>query len=111
DHGSAFASWSFETTQPVSLEALKEMVRRELPASVFRCKGIVYATEAPANRAILQVVGRRTDISFADAWDNAVPRTRIVAIGAPDALDAAGLRTLFERCLRTTGRDAGVDAG
>ena len=32
-------------------------------------------------------------------WVNEVPRTRIVAIGAPGALDAAGLDTLFERCL------------
>ncbi len=99
DHESPFATWSFETTQPVSLDALKEMVRRELPASVFRCKGIVYATEAPAHRVILQVVGRRTDISFADAWGDAVPRTRIIAIGALGALNAPDLHALFDRCL------------
>lgn len=108
DHGSAFATWSFETTQPVYLGALKEMVRRELPASVFRCKGIVYAAEAPAKRAILQTVGRRTDVLFGDAWADIIPRTRIVAIGAPGALNASGLRTLFESCLAPGGGIPGV---
>ena len=78
------------------------MVRREPPASVFRCKSIVYATEATGKRAVLQAVGRRTDVFFGDAWGDAVPRTRNVAIGAPGAMDAFSLRKLFERCLVTT---------
>jgi G3E family GTPase len=87
------------THRLVSLHALREIVRRELPASIYRCKGIIHTAEAPEIRTILQVVGRRTEVSFAGDWVNEVPRTRIVAIGAPGALDAAGLDTLFERCL------------
>lgn len=99
DHGAAFSTWSFESDLPVCLPALREMIRRELPGSVYRCKGIVHAAEAPGRKTILQVVGRRSDITAGEAWGAKPPRTRIVAIGAPGALDAADLQARFERCL------------
>ncbi len=99
DHGAAFSTWSFETDRPVVLDALQETVRRKLPASIYRCKGIIQTTETPELRTILQVVGRRTEISVAGAWGGEVPRTRIVAIGAPGAMDTAALDMLFELCL------------
>ena len=99
DHGATFSSWSFESDTPVSLPALREMIRRELPGSVYRCKGIVHAVEAPGRRTILQVVGRRSDVTIGCAWGNQAPRTRIVAIGAPGTLDAADLQARSERCL------------
>jgi G3E family GTPase len=98
DHGAMFSTWSFETDRPISLEVLQEIVSRKLPASIYRCKGIIHTAEAPGIRTILQVVGRRMDVSLAGPWNDEVPRTRIVAIGAPGALDA-GLDTLFERCV------------
>jgi len=39
----------------IGFEALCEMVRREFPASVYRCKGIVYAADAPEKRLTLRV--------------------------------------------------------
>ena len=99
DHNATFSTWSFETDRPVALDVLQEIVRRKLPASVYRCKGIIQTAEAPGMRTILQVVGRRTEVSVAGAWGDEAPRTRIVAIGAPGAMDAAGLDALFERCL------------
>ena len=50
DHDRAFGTWSFETELPLSLAALSEMVKRKLPGAIYRCKGIVYATEAPERR-------------------------------------------------------------
>ena len=102
DHGASFSTWSFETDRPVVLDALQETVRRKLPASIYRCKGIIQTAEAPGVRTILQVVGRRTEISSAGAWGDEAPRTRIVAIGAPGAVDEVALNTLFERCLGTS---------
>ncbi len=99
DHGAAFSTWSFETDDPISLRALREMIRRELPGTVYRCKGVVHSTESPSQRHILQVVGRRSDITGGEAWGDQTPRSRIVAIGAPEALDPALLRRLFERCV------------
>jgi G3E family GTPase len=102
DPDATFSTWSFETDHPVSLYALQETVRRKLPASIYRCKGIVQTAEAPQDRTILQVVGRRTEVSIAGTWGNEVPRTRIVAIGARGALNVSDLDALFRRCLATT---------
>ncbi len=95
---SMFQTWSFESDRPLSLEALRQMVRRELPASIYRCKGIVYTADHPDKRFTLQVVGRRTEISELDEWGQRTPRTQIVAIGA--AIDAQELSDRFESCIK-----------
>jgi hypothetical protein len=46
-------------------------------------------------------VGRRTEVTVAGAWGNEVPRTRIVAIGAIEALSRFDLDAMFESCLAT----------
>ena len=97
DHSQVFKTWSYETEEPLSLEALRETARR-LPASVYRCKGVVHTAEEPGRRVILQVVGKRVDIAVGDEWNGREPRTRIVAIGAHDGVDGASLREAFERC-------------
>ena len=73
------------------------MVRKELPASVYRCKGIVFAADTPNKRISLQVVGRRIEISELDEWGDRTPRTQIVAIGA--AINAQELSEQFDACI------------
>jgi G3E family GTPase len=97
--GEMFETWSFETDQPLSLERLKEMVRRELPASVYRCKGIVFTADVPDTRFALQIVGRRTELFELDQWGPREPRSKIVAIGAANGFDAEALTEQFEKCL------------
>ena len=97
DHTQVFKTWSYEADEPLSLEALRETARR-LPASVYRCKGVVHAAEEPGRRVILQVVGKRVDISVGDEWNGRQPRTRIIAIGAHDGVDGALLRDTFDKC-------------
>ncbi len=92
-----FQRWSFESDRPLSLDALRHMVRKELPASVYRCKGIVYAADHPDKRLTLQIVGRRTEIYELDEWGERTPRTQIVAIGSP--IDATALRQQFDACI------------
>ena len=36
--------------------------------SVYRAKGVLYTADSPERRAILQVVGRRVDISLGERW-------------------------------------------
>ncbi len=69
DHSTTFSTWSYETTRPLSLEALRESAKR-LPANVYRCKGVVHTVDAPERRVILQVVGRRVDITLWHEWMN-----------------------------------------
>jgi G3E family GTPase len=97
DHAQVFGTWRYDTKEPLSLEALRDTARR-LPASVYRCKGVVHAAEEPGRRVILQVVGKRVDIAVGDEWEGREPRTRLVAIGAHAGVDGAALREMFDRC-------------
>jgi len=95
--GEMFETWSFNSDRPFSLEALAHMVRRELPASVYRCKGIVYVDTKPDHRMALQAVGRRVEISVLDAWADRSRCSKIVAIGR--GLDPDALTAQFSKCL------------
>jgi G3E family GTPase len=100
DHASVFGTWSYETDRPLSLEALRE-VASKLPANIYRAKGVIHTSDAPERRAVLQVVGRRVDLSLADEWGDRTPRTRIVTIGAAGEVDGEALRAKFDQCIAT----------
>ena len=99
DHGHDFSSWSYESAEPFSLGSLREMIKRRLPRGVYRCKGTFYCEELPQQRCVLQVVGRRCDVTVDRPWNGKTPLTRIVAIGAAGALDPDELKGLFDRCV------------
>ncbi|MGH8072396.1 MAG: CobW family GTP-binding protein [Candidatus Entotheonellia bacterium] len=99
DHAQRFGTWSWETDQPLSLEALRETASR-LPVHVYRAKGVIYTADAPTRRGVLQVVGKRVDISLEEEWGGRAPRTQIVAIGALGDIEPQALQNTFERCLR-----------
>jgi G3E family GTPase len=98
DPSKLFSTWTYETDQPLALEALREALRT-LPGTVYRAKGVIYTTDVPHQRAVLQVVGRRVDISIQDRWGQRTPRTQIVAIGAAGSIDADLLETTFASCI------------
>jgi len=100
DHSKIFSTWSYETDQPLALEALRETMRK-LPGTVYRAKGLVYSNDAPKRRAVLQVVGRRVDISIQEEWGERPPRTQIVAIGAAGGIDVGLLERTFASCIST----------
>jgi len=98
DHSKMFSTWSYETDQSLALEALRETLRK-LPGTIYRAKGVFYAADAPQLRAVLQVVGRRVDISIHEEWGQRAPGTRIVAIGAAGSIDANLLESTFASCI------------
>jgi G3E family GTPase len=100
DHSKLFSTWSYETDQPLALEGLRQTMRK-LPGSIYRAKGVVYSTDAPQRRAVLQVVGRRVDISIQEEWGERTPRTQIVAIGAAGTIDTSQLEKTFASCIST----------
>jgi G3E family GTPase len=100
--GDMFQTWSYITDQPLSLTRLREMVQRELPASVYRCKGIIYSADNPVKRISLQIVGRRTEINEVDEWGERTPHTKIVAIGSANEIDPDLLTALFDSCINET---------
>ena len=98
DHAQEFGTWTYESDRPLSMEALRG-VAKKLPGSIYRCKGIIYTSDAPGRRGVLQVVGRRADVALHDGWGDRKPRTQIVAIGAAGGIDAHDLQELFEACV------------
>ena len=66
DHTKVFRTWSYEADEPLSLEALRGSAGK-LPASIYRCKGVVHTVEEPGRQTILQVVGKRVDIAVGHA--------------------------------------------
>ena len=76
---------------------------RKLPGTIYRAKGVIYTTDAPQWRAVLQVVGRRMDISIHEEWGDRAPRTQIVAIGAAGGVDANLLEKTFAACIESSG--------
>jgi G3E family GTPase len=101
DHSKVFSSWSYETEEPLALETLRETMRK-LPGTVYRAKGVIYTADAPQRRTVLQVVGRRVDISIQEEWGQRPPRTQIVAIGAAGSIDAGLLERTFASCISAT---------
>ena len=102
DHGAAFSTWSYQTDEPLSLEALRERAKK-LPAGIYRCKGVIHSTDAPERRSVLQVVGKRVDLALESEWGDRIPRTQIVAIGAEGAVDGEALRDRFDLCVAGNG--------
>jgi G3E family GTPase len=101
DHSKLFSTWSYKTDKPLALEMLRETMRK-LPGTVYRAKGVIYTTDAPQRRAVLQVVGRRVDISLQDEWSKRTPLTQIVVIGAAGSIDASLLEKTFASCISAT---------
>jgi len=98
DHGSFFNTWSYESDEPLDRKALQDMIKRRLPANIYRCKGFVYAAADPERRYLLQVVGRRVELKPDRDWGDATPLNRIVAIAHQATLDSVELTKMFDDC-------------
>ena len=94
----AFSTWSFEASAPLALDAVRA-VARTLPSSIYRATGVIYTSDAPGRRIVLQVVGSRVAFSAQGAWDLCVPRSEIVLIGAPASIDTDLMEERFTACI------------
>ncbi len=99
DHTLVFSTWSWRSSQPVSFRALQRMVNR-LPETIYRAKGIFFLADAPGQKGILQVVGRRASLALTqDEWENTAPHSQLVVIGAEGSVDGDTLNQRIEACL------------
>ena len=60
---------------------------------------------------MLQVVGKRVDVSFDGEWGGQAPRTRIVAIGAAGTIGRGDLEKHFAACLTEGAGDGAAERG
>ena len=101
DH--AFSTFTYRSVAPLALEKLRD-VCTELPAAVFRAKGIVHLDARPEHETRLQVVGRRATLSLGPSWSGRAPHSTVVLIGPRGELDPGELRRAFDSC-RASGGD------
>lgn len=80
DHSHGFVSWSWRSSAPLSLWALRRLIT-DLPGPVYRAKGFVHTTHDRSRPVVVQVAGRRADLSLGDPWGDEPPRTELVFIG------------------------------
>ena len=75
----AFASWSYEWSEPVERDALLAMLR-EARGGVLRAKGIVRFADSADRRSVVHLVGGRLDVSDQGPWGDTAG-SRLVMLG------------------------------
>ena len=91
-HSDLFATWTWASSRPLSYGPIRSLLG-SLPSAVYRAKGFLYLAEAPEQRVVAHVVGRRVDVRPHGSWDGAPPRSELVFISLEDGVDAAGIRS------------------
>ncbi len=98
DHGIQFDSWSWTSNQALSLPAVRQLIA-ELPASIYRAKGILSLKEVPQKRVVMNVVGSRNELEPDSLWGETTPSNQLVFIGLKDQFDLADLQSRLDRCI------------
>jgi len=96
-HEMEFTSWSYESDVPFQRESLDDVVAT-LPESVVRAKGVIYLQEEPERRFILQVMGKRWNLTPGLSWASEKPGSRLVFIGVQGQFDPAELSARLKDC-------------
>lgn len=97
-----FTTQSYTSNEPLSRPLLERMIKRQLPESIYRCKGFVFLADDPDHRYVLQVVGRRLSLDRDRPWGPEEPANRIVAIAHRSAIEHHQLTELFASCAPTS---------
>jgi G3E family GTPase len=87
---SNYASYSWCSSAPISLAAFEDMVRG-LPTNVLRAKGVLAFADAPAERAVFHLVGKRASLAFEPG---SVDESALVFIGLNGAFDPEEIAAL-----------------
>jgi G3E family GTPase len=89
-----FTSLSFQSDQPFSIKKFQQFLDHQLPATVFRAKGILWFDESP-KRHVFHLSGKR--FSLDDTEWTGTPKNQLVLIGQD--LNQEQLRSQIEACI------------
>jgi G3E family GTPase len=91
-----FTSLSFSSDGPFALRKFQNFLDNQLPAGVFRAKGILWFNESE-RRHVFHLAGKRFSIDDSDWSSDAERRNQLVLIGKE--LDHARLRKQLQACV------------
>lgn len=103
DHGFRAIAW--QSPERLSLARFRALVR-DLPASVYRAKGLLRLVGTDGRRAVFHLVGKRAVI---DGWHDGCGASELVFIAREGGVDGEALRAALDACAETS--DAGHPAG
>jgi G3E family GTPase len=89
-----FTSLSFQSDRPFSIKKFQQFLDHQLPATVFRAKGILWFDESP-KRHVFHLSGKR--FSLDDTEWTSEPKNQLVLIG--QELDHEQLKAQLESCI------------
>ena len=95
-----FTSLSFSSEGPFALRKFQNFLDNQLPAGVFRAKGILWFNESD-KRHVFHLAGKRFSIDDSD-WPGETRKNQLVLIGKN--LDHPQLRKQLQACVA---KDAG----
>lgn len=98
-----FTSISFDRDQPLAIRKFQYFLDNQLPASVFRAKGILWFDESP-KRHIFHLSGKRFSLED-EEWNGRTKKNQLVLIG--QNLDEESLKAQIEQCFRLETADKG----
>ena len=101
-----FTSLSFASDRPFSVRKFQHFLDEQMPANVFRAKGILWFDESP-KRHVFHLSGKRFSLDDED-WKGE-PKNQLVLIGQD--LDHAKLRSQIEHCLAVASSSRGKGFG
>ncbi|KAL3657552.1 hypothetical protein V7S43_017519 [Phytophthora oleae] len=101
-----FASVAYERTDPTPLAAVHDWIQHHLPEGTIRAKGVMYISELPKYRFVVQLSGKqRLEVENAGVWQS-TPKTQFVVIGfsshgagSAEQFDEAQALESLESCL------------
>ncbi|MEO1393205.1 MAG: GTP-binding protein [Cyanobacteria bacterium J06634_5] len=102
-----FTSVSFDRDQPLAIRKFQHFLDNQLPASVFRAKGILWFDESP-KRHVFHLSGKRFSLED-EEWNDRLKKNQLVFIG--QNLDEAKIREQIESCFCTESTARGEGFG
>lgn len=102
-----FTSISFDRQQPLAIRKFQHFLDNQLPASVFRAKGILWFDESP-KRHVFHLSGKRFSLED-EEWNGRPQKNQLVFIG--QNLDEATIREQIETCFCIESKDRGKGFG
>lgn len=101
-----FTSLSFQSDRPFAIKKFQSFLDTQLPASVFRAKGILWFDESP-KRHVFHLSGKRFSLDD-EEWKGS-PKNQLVLIG--QNLDKDKLRSQLEDCVCLPSKNRGKGFG
>ncbi len=98
DHSQSFRSWVFTSNEALSRDGVEAMLAN-LPAAIYRAKGLLHFENDPGRRYVLHVVGQRLSILADKPWGEQKPLSQLVFIGERGGFDPAELEADLRACI------------